>query len=94
MALEKKTGKLVWRGENHRRRFGRVLVVVIANFGEMKQYVTLMANGLVSFAARTARCCGADGTKGDRFGGNTATSRRRSSAASTCSHPPVTAVRC
>jgi outer membrane protein assembly factor BamB len=46
--------------------------VVVANFGGVKQYVTLMANGLVSFDAKSGKLLWRYGTKSDRFGGNTA----------------------
>jgi hypothetical protein len=46
--------------------------VVIANFGGVKQYVTLMANGLVSFAARDGKLLWRFGTDRERFGGNIA----------------------
>ena len=53
VALEKKTGTVVWKGTVSGGDTAGYASVVIANFGGVKQYVTLMANGLVSFAART-----------------------------------------
>jgi outer membrane protein assembly factor BamB len=73
VALEKKTGKPVWSstipdgGDS-----AGYSSVVIANFGGIKQYVTLMANGLVSFAAKDGKMLWRYGTGKDRFGSNTA----------------------
>jgi outer membrane protein assembly factor BamB len=46
--------------------------VVIGNHGGVKQYITLMANGLVSFDAKTGKMLWRYGTAKDRFGQNTA----------------------
>ncbi|MBP3958048.1 PQQ-binding-like beta-propeller repeat protein [Gemmata sp. G18] len=64
--------------------------MVIANLGGVKQYVQLMANGLVSFDAKTGKMLWRYGTKNDRFGGNTANIRPRSLAANSCSRRPGT----
>jgi outer membrane protein assembly factor BamB len=72
VTLEKKTGNVVWKGTVDGGDTAGYASVVIANFGNTKQYVTLMANGLVSFDAKTGKMLWRYGTKGDRFGGNTA----------------------
>ncbi len=72
VALEKKTGNVVWKGTVEGGDTAGYASVVIANFGGVKQYVTLMANGLVSFDAKEGKMLWRYGTKGDRFGGNTA----------------------
>jgi outer membrane protein assembly factor BamB len=46
--------------------------VVIAEFGGTKQYITLMANGLTSFDAKTGKMLWRYGTENNRFGRNTA----------------------
>ncbi len=71
-ALDKKTGKPVWAGTIEKGDTAGYASVVIANFGGVKQYVTLMRNGLVSFDAKDGKMLWRYGTKGDRFGGNTA----------------------
>lgn len=72
LALAKKTGNVVWKGTFERGDTAGYASVVIANFGNTKQYVTLMANGLVSFDAKSGKMLWRYGTGGDRFGGNTA----------------------
>ncbi|MBA4187949.1 MAG: polyvinylalcohol dehydrogenase [Planctomycetaceae bacterium] len=72
VALAKKTGNVVWKGKVPGGDTAGYASVVIANFGGVKQYVTLMANGLVSFAAKDGKMLWRFGTKNDRFGGNTA----------------------
>jgi outer membrane protein assembly factor BamB len=72
VALEKKTGKVVWKGVVPRGDTAGYASPVIAEFGGTKQYVNLMANGLVSFDAKTGKMLWRYGTKGNRFGGNTA----------------------
>ncbi|VTS00142.1 FOG: WD40 repeat-like protein OS=Pirellula staleyi (strain ATCC 27377 / DSM 6068 / ICPB 4128) GN=Psta_4118 PE=4 SV=1: PQQ_2 [Gemmata massiliana] len=72
VVLEKKTGKRVWAGAIDGGDAAGYSSVVIANLGGVKQYVQLMANGLVSFDAKTGKMLWRYGTKSDRFGGNTA----------------------
>ncbi|AMV23282.1 outer membrane biogenesis protein BamB [Gemmata sp. SH-PL17] len=72
VVLEKKTGKRVWAGSIDGGDAAGYSSVVIANLGGVKQYVQLMANGLVSFDAKTGKMLWRYGTKSDRFGGNTA----------------------
>ncbi|WP_227255024.1 PQQ-binding-like beta-propeller repeat protein [Frigoriglobus tundricola] len=72
VALAKKTGAVVWKGTIEGGDTAGYASVVIADCGGVKQYVTLMANGLVSFAAKDGKMLWRYGTKNDRFGGNTA----------------------
>ncbi len=72
VALDKKTGKVEWKGVVKGGDTAGYASVVIANFGGVKQYVTMMANGLVSFDAKDGKLLWRYGTKNDRFGGNTA----------------------
>jgi outer membrane protein assembly factor BamB len=72
VTLDKKTGKQVWAGVVPNGDTAGYSSVVIAEFGGVKQYVQLMANGLVSFSAKDGKLLWRYGTKGDRFGGNTA----------------------
>jgi hypothetical protein len=72
VALDKKTGAQVWAGAIDGGDTAGYASAVIGNFGGVKQYVQLMANGLVSFDAKTGALLWRYGTKNDRFGGNTA----------------------
>ncbi|MCI0702917.1 MAG: PQQ-like beta-propeller repeat protein [Planctomycetia bacterium] len=72
VTLEKKSGKQVWAGTVPNGDTAGYSSVVIAQLGGVKQYVQLMANGLVSFSAKDGKMLWRYGTKGDRFGGNTA----------------------
>ena len=72
VALEKKTGNIAWKGTVEGGDTAGYASVVIADFGGVKQYVTLMANGLVSFAAKDGKMLWRYGASKDRFGGNTA----------------------
>jgi outer membrane protein assembly factor BamB len=72
VALEKKTGTPVWSGALPKSESAGYASVVIANFGAVKQYVTLMHNGLVSFGAKDGKLLWRYGTDEDRFGRNTA----------------------
>ncbi len=71
-ALEKKTGNTVWSGVVTKGDTAGYSSVVIADFGGTKQYVQLMANGLVSFDAKTGQMLWRYGTDRERFGSNTA----------------------
>ena len=79
VALDKKTGKTEWAGtiDDKGERAGYASVV-IAECGGVKQYVTLMGHGLVSFAAKDGKMLwryGANDTKipkDKRFYGTTA----------------------
>lgn len=72
VALEKKTGNVAWKGTVPGGDTAGYASPVIANFGGTKQYVTLMANGLASFAAKDGKMLWRYGTAADRFGHNTA----------------------
>jgi outer membrane protein assembly factor BamB len=72
LALDKKTGNVTWKGAVPGGDTAGYASPVIANFGNTKQYITLMANGLVSFDAKSGKMLWRYGTKNDRFGGNTA----------------------
>ena len=72
-ALEKKSGKVVWTGSiDGKGEQAGYASVVIANCGGVKQYVTLMRNGLVSFDAKDGKMLWRYGTQEDRFYENTA----------------------
>jgi outer membrane protein assembly factor BamB len=71
-ALDKTTGATVWSGLVPKGDTAGYSSVVVAHAGGVKQYVTLMANGLVSFAAADGKLLWRYGTDRDRFGGNTA----------------------
>jgi hypothetical protein len=72
VALEKATGTPVWSGALPKGEGAGYSSVVIANCGDVKQYVTLMSNGLASFAAHDGKLLWRYGTDRERFGGNTA----------------------
>jgi len=72
VALDKKSGKQVWAGVVPNGDTAGYSSVVAAELGGVKQYIQLMANGLVSFSAKDGKMLWRYGTKGDRFGGNTA----------------------
>lgn len=72
VALDKKTGKPAWAGTIDGGDTAGYASVVVAEFGGVKQYVQLMANGLVSFDAKTGKLLWRYGTANNRFGGNTA----------------------
>jgi outer membrane protein assembly factor BamB len=73
VALEKKTGNVAWKGTIEKGGdTAGYASPVIANCGGVKQYVTLMANGVASFAAKDGAMLWRYGTDRKRFGGNTA----------------------
>lgn len=73
VALDKKTGAVEWAGAiAGGEDAAGYSSVVVADLGGVKQYVTLMANGLVSFAAKDGKMLWRYGTSKDRFGQNTA----------------------
>lgn len=73
VALNKTTGAVEWAGAiPDGDDAAGYSSVVIGNHGGVKQYITLMANGLVSFDAKTGKMLWRYGTAKDRFGGNTA----------------------
>lgn len=73
VAFNKKTGAVEWSGAiPDGDDSAGYSSVVIGNQGGTKQYITLMANGLVSFDAKTGKMLWRYGTGKDRFGQNTA----------------------
>ncbi len=72
LALDKKTGKEIWKGvvppNGDTAGYSSVMV---SNAGGVKQYVTLLANGLVSFSA-DGKFLWKYGEEREKFGGNTA----------------------
>ncbi|MBM3982899.1 MAG: polyvinylalcohol dehydrogenase [Planctomycetes bacterium] len=72
VALNKKTGETVWTGALERAEEAGYASIAVGTFGDVKQYVTLMSNGLASFDAKTGKLLWRYGTGGDRFGRNTA----------------------
>ena len=73
LALDKKTGEVIWKGVvakgGDSAGYSSMVAAVI---GKKKQYIQLMANGLVSFDAENGKMLWRYGAGGDRFGGNTA----------------------
>lgn len=72
LALNKKTGEVIWKGVVPGGDAAGYASIVIANLGGTKQYVTLMANGLVGFSADKGELLWRYGENNDRFGRNTA----------------------
>jgi len=72
VALDKKSGNVIWRGVVPGGDTAGYSSIVAAEIGGAKQYVQLMANGLVGFSADKGEMLWRYGNKGDRFGGNTA----------------------
>ena len=71
VALNKKTGNVIWKGVVPGGDIAGYSSIVPAEIGGTKQYIQLMANGLVGFSDK-GEMLWRYGTKGDRFGGNTA----------------------
>lgn len=71
-ALDKKTGMPIWKGVVPNGDSAGYSSVVAADIGGTRQYLQLMANGLVGFSADKGLLLWRYGTGGDRFGGNTA----------------------
>ena len=73
VALNKMTGATVWQGVVGKGGdTAGYASPVVAEVGGVRQYVTLMANGLVGFAAKDGKMLWRYGSAGERFGGNTA----------------------
>jgi outer membrane protein assembly factor BamB len=72
VALNKLTGEVIWKGIVPGGDTAGYSSLVIAEAAGMRQYVQLMANGLVGFSAADGKLLWRYGDKGDRFGGNTA----------------------
>jgi outer membrane protein assembly factor BamB len=72
VALNKLTGEVIWKGVVPGGDTAGYSSMVISEATGVRQYVQLMANGLVGFAAADGKMLWRYGDKGDRFGGNTA----------------------
>ncbi len=72
LALDKKTGAEIWKGVVPNGDSAAYSSIVIADIGGVKQYVTLLANGVVGFSAKEGKLLWRYGDAKDRFGGNTA----------------------
>jgi outer membrane protein assembly factor BamB len=72
LALDKKDGTVIWKGAIPGGDQAGYSSIVVAEFGGVRQYVQLMANGLVGFSADRGELLWRYGMDGKRFGGNTA----------------------
>lgn len=72
LALNKDTGKVVWKGFTPDGEEAGYSSIMISNAGGKKQYVTLTSKGVNSFDAATGKLLWRYGTSQDRFAGNTA----------------------
>jgi outer membrane protein assembly factor BamB len=73
VALNKKTGEPIWKGVVGKSGdTAGYASPVVAEIGGVRQYITLMANGLVGFDAKDGKMLWRYGAKGERFGANTA----------------------
>ncbi|WP_020469072.1 PQQ-binding-like beta-propeller repeat protein [Zavarzinella formosa] len=72
LCVNKKDGKPVWRGAVTGGDQAGYSSVVISNATGVKQYVTLLANSLVGFAAKDGTLLWRYGNTKERFQGNTA----------------------
>jgi outer membrane protein assembly factor BamB len=72
VALNKLTGDVLWKGIVPGGDTAGYSSIVVTEAAGIRQYVQLMANGLVSFAAADGKLLWRYGNNGDRFGGNTA----------------------
>lgn len=73
VALNKKNGDVIWKGTvPPKGDTAGYSSIVIAEIGKVKQYVTLLANGVAGFNAENGKFLWRYGEGNDRFGGNTA----------------------
>ncbi|MBY0524057.1 MAG: PQQ-like beta-propeller repeat protein [Gemmataceae bacterium] len=73
IALNKSTGATIWKGVVPPNGDSAAYSsVVITEAGGVKQYVTLLGNGVAGFAAKDGKFLWRYGEAGNRFGGNTA----------------------
>src|SRR5579863_7788961 len=72
VALNKLTGEIIWKGVVPGGDTAGYASMVISEAAGIRQYVQLMANGLVGFAAADGKLLWRYGDGGDRFGHNTA----------------------
>ena len=72
LALDKKTGKMIWKGLSPKGEAAGYSSIVISQAGGTKQYVTLTSNSVVSFDAETGKLLWRYGSEHKRFADNTA----------------------
>jgi outer membrane protein assembly factor BamB len=72
VAMNKMTGGVVWNGVVPGGDTAGYSSIVIAETAGIRQYVQLMANGLVGFSAKDGKLLWRYGERNDRFGSNTA----------------------
>jgi outer membrane protein assembly factor BamB len=72
IALNKRTGNVVWRGFTADGESAGYSSIMISNAGGTRQYVTLTSQGVVSFHAGTGKMLWRYGATKDRFADNTA----------------------
>lgn len=72
LALNKMTGKVVWKGKTPAGESAGYSSIMPSSAGGTKQYVTLTSKGVASFDAKTGKLLWQFGTTGDRFADNTA----------------------
>jgi outer membrane protein assembly factor BamB len=72
LALNKKTGKVEWKGFTPDGESAGYSSIMISNAGGTKQYVTLTSKSVVSFNANTGKLLWRYGSEGSKFNGNTA----------------------
>ncbi len=72
LALDKKTGKVIWKGYTPDGESAGYSSIMVSNAGGTKQYVTLTSKGVVSFKASDGKMLWRYGATRDRFADNTA----------------------
>jgi outer membrane protein assembly factor BamB len=72
VALDKKSGKVVWKGFTPDGEAAGYSSIMISMAGGTRQYVTLTSKGVVSFNAANGTMLWRYGTSGDRFADNIA----------------------
>ncbi|MCE9530453.1 MAG: PQQ-binding-like beta-propeller repeat protein, partial [Planctomycetes bacterium] len=72
LALNKKTGDVIWKGVIPGGETAGYSSIVLAEIDGSRQYVQLMSNGLAAFSADKGELLWRYGTERDHFGGNTA----------------------
>ncbi|MBO0699985.1 MAG: PQQ-binding-like beta-propeller repeat protein, partial [Zavarzinella sp.] len=72
VALDKKSGKPIWKGQSDNGESAGYSSPVISTAGGTKQYVTLTSKGVVSFSADGGKLLWSYGLTRDRFADNTA----------------------
>jgi outer membrane protein assembly factor BamB len=72
LALDKRTGKDVWKGVTPAGEEAGYSSIMVSTAGGTRQYVTLTSNAVVSFAADSGKLLWRYGNTDQRFAGNTA----------------------